>query len=150
MGCIGPSIVVLQFESLYKLSSVRERLPEPIPKRTNRQQTVSANTPTHQQAPPHHLPVPLRDKKESNQSSRRVFFSFNHLPFSLWTQKKSQEEGFVWEGGKPRTLVVSENMFRCLYMSEYILFDMCIALHLSMLPCSLFSNIYIKASKKVY
>lgn len=150
MGCIGPSIVVLQFESLYKLSSVRERLPEPIPKRTNRQQTVSANTLTHQQAPPHHLPVPLRGKKESNQSSRRIFFFLQSSTIQPLNTKKSQKEGFVWEGGKPRTLVVSENMFRCLYMSEYVLFDMCIALHLSMLPCSLFSNIYIKASKKVY
>lgn len=137
MGCIGPSIVVLQFGSLYKLSrydvtiltlhnftSARESLSEAV---SNGQTISKLSPPTHPEQTPHptwetklHLPVPLRDKKESNESCRQLFF-FNHLPFSLWKQKKkSEKKGFVWEGSKPRTLVVSENMFRCLYMSGYI------------------------------
>lgn len=69
---------------------------------TNHQQTVSTDTPG---VDPHptwetklHLPVPLWDKKESNESSRQLFF-FNHLPFSLWKQKKSQKKR-ICVGGK--------------------------------------------------
>lgn len=96
MGCIGPSIVVLQFGSLYKLSpslcTIYKCLGETFRASfewRNHQQTVSTNTPTHQEQTPNptweislHLPVPLRDKKESNESIRQLFF-FNHLPFSL-------------------------------------------------------------------
>lgn len=139
-----------------QFTSVRERLPELV---SNGQSISKRSPPTHQRTSrPHptletklHLPVPLRDKKELNESSRRLFFFFPSIIYhsaSEHKKKKVRKKRFVWEGGKPRTLVGSENMFRCLYMSGYILFDMCIALHLSTLPCSLFSNIYIKASKK--
>ncbi len=100
MGCIGPSIVVLQFGSLYKLSRYDVTITLhnlQVPGRDFQSQfqmdTPSANClHQHTDAPgvdPHptwetklHLPVPLRDKKESNESSRQLFF-FNHLPFSL-------------------------------------------------------------------
>lgn len=120
-------------------------------KRTNHQQTVSTDTPGEEPHPNRgtklRLPVPLRDKKESNESIRQRFSSIYHSA-SESTKKNSGKRGFMWEGSKPRTLVASENMFGCLYMSGYILFDMCIARHTSTLPFSLFSNIYIKASKK--
>lgn len=78
------------------------------------------------------------------------FFFLQSSTIQPLNTKKVRKKGFVWEGGKPRTLVVSENMFRCLYMSGYILFDMCIALHLFTLPCSLFFQYLHQSIKKVY
>lgn len=135
-----------------QFTSARERLPEPA----STPQTVSKlSPPTHPEQTPTppgrlklHLPVPLREKKESNKSSRQLFFS-SIIYHSASESKKSQKNRFCVGGSKPRTLVVSEIVFRCLYMSLH-LFDMCNSLPSSMLPFSLFSNIYIKASKKVY
>lgn len=97
MGCIGPSIVVLQFGSLYKLSSVRERLPEQV---SNGQSISKLSPPTHRRTSrPHptwetqlHLPVPLRDKKESNESSRWLFFFPSIIYHSASEHKKSQKK----------------------------------------------------------
>lgn len=148
MGCIGPSIV-LQFGSLYKLPRYDVTITLhnlQVPGRDFQSQFLtdraSANClHQHTDAPgvdPHptwetelHLPVPLRDKKVLNESSRQLFFLLLLLLQSstiqpLKAKQKSGKKGFVREGSKPRTLVVSENMFRCLYMSGYALFDMCV------------------------
>lgn len=93
-----------------------------------------------------HLSVPLGDKR--NQMKVGSFSRHSTVqPLKKTTTKKPGKKD-VWEGSKPRTLVVSENMFTCLYMSRYILFDMCIAFHLStpLFSPFFFSNIYIKKS----
>ena len=173
MGCIGPSIVVLQFGTLYKLSrydvtvtlhnftSARERLPEPA----SNGQTISnrlhqhTDTPGVDPRPPPPPPAPGRlnysflSRSGIKMNQIKVagsFFLFNHLPLSLWKQQKNvRKKGFVWEESKPRTLVVSENMFTCLNMSGYILFDMWIVLHLFTLPFSFFQYLH-QSIKKVY
>lgn len=69
-----------------QFTSVREKFPE-LASNGQSFSKLSSNTladPTLQ------LPVPPRDNKESNERRRRLF-SFHHLPFSLWTQKKRQK-----------------------------------------------------------
>lgn len=115
--------------------------------RWTNQQLTASNTPEVDHHPTWetklHLPVPLRGKKESNENSRQIFFFIYH---SASESKQSQKKGSVWEGTKKRTLVVSDNVFRCLYMSGYNITP----LHLSTLLFSLFSNIYIKESKSIF
>lgn len=161
MGCIGPSIVVLQFGSLYKFVKIQgfhHCIILHVPGRDFQSQfqmdKPSANVlhqHTRSRAPPHmgelHLSVPLGDKR--NQMKVGSFSRHSTVqPLKKNNNKKARKKD-VWEGSKPRTLVVSENTFTCLYMSRYILFDMCIAFHLS---TPLFSPFFfpIFTSKKVY
>lgn len=164
MGCIGPSIVVLQFGSLYKLSryyvaitlhnftSARERLPEPV---SNGQ--ISANC-LHQHTGSRPFPTPPGRSNyiflshsgiKRNQIKVAGNISSSILYHSASVSQKTKQK-IVWEESKPRTSAVNENMFQYLYMSGYIYLTCSLLSPYATLPFSLFfsSNIYIKASKK--
>lgn len=83
-------------------------------------------------------------KRNQIKVAGNIFSSI--LYHSAKTNKKN-----VWEESKPRTSAVNENMFQYLYMSEYIYFDMFIALPLSYSPLLPFYLQYLHQSiKKVY
>lgn len=109
MGCIGPSIV-LQFGSLYKLPRYDVTITLhnlQVPGRDFQSQFLtdraSANClHQHTDAPgvdPHptwetelHLPVPLRDKKVLNESSRQLFFFSSSSSSSIIYHSASQSK----------------------------------------------------------
>lgn len=135
MGCIGPSIVVFQFGSLYKLSRYDvtftlhnlQVLGRDFQSQFHNGQTISKlSPPTHQRtrSRPHptwetklYLPVPLKDTKESNESSRRLFLQLSTIqPLNAKKKKKVRQKGTVYEGSEPKTLVVSENVLMSLHV----------------------------------
>lgn len=82
-----------------QFTSAGERLPEPV---SNGQTISKLSPPTHQRtrSRPHptwetklYLPVPLKDTKESNESSRRLFLQLSTIqPLNAKKKKKSDKK----------------------------------------------------------
>lgn len=108
MGCIGPSIVVLQFGTLYKLSpslctiyKCQGETSRASFKWTNHQQTVSTNTPTHLEldpAPPGRLDSiflshsGIKKKKKKNQMKVAGSFFSSIIYHSASERKKVKKK----------------------------------------------------------
>lgn len=146
MGCIGPSIVVLQFGSLYKSSryDIAVTLHNlQVPGRDFQSQ-FQMDKPSenclhrHTRSRPHptwetklRLPVPLWDKKESNESSRQRFFFSSIIYHSASESKKKSQKKRICVGGKQTKDFGSE--------WKYVLMSLHVRIHFY-LTCALLST----------
>lgn len=164
MGCIGPSIVVLQFGSLYKSSRYDVAITLhnlQVPGRDFQSQfqmdKPSANClHRHARSRPHPPPPPGRLNfiflshsgiKRNQMKVAGSFFFFNHLPFSLWKQQKKSEKR-ICLGGKQTKDFGSEWKYVLMSLHVRIHFTTCALLSTYLLPRSPFFPIFTSKHQK--
>lgn len=125
---------------------------------THHQQTVSTDTPGVDPPTPGRLNFIFLSHSGIKRNQMKVAGSFfspiiyhsasESNKKQKWKKKKS-EKMFVWEGSKPRTLVVSENMFSCLLTCQDTFYLTCALLSTHLLARSPFFPIFTSKKKSI-